>query len=66
LEVVVTVILEEPIAVQEKAEKFVKNFESGMKKIETAELPLYHDRPGVHSTPIEKRSPYWQPVDELS
>ncbi len=27
---------------------------------------LYHTKPGTHPTPVEKRSPYWQPVDDQS
>ncbi len=60
-------MLEEPTVVQDEVEHFTNNFVSEMKKIENVvRPPLYHDKPGVRTTPVEKRSPYWQPVDEES
>ncbi len=60
-------VLEEPVVVRDEADAFTKDFVKEMKKIEDLpEPPLYHGRLGVHATPKEKRSPYWQPVDDQS
>jgi hypothetical protein len=58
---------EQKDVVQDEADSFTENFVVEMQKIESLpEPPLYHGRPGVHATPPEKRSPYWQPVDDQS
>jgi hypothetical protein len=60
-------VLEEPTVAFDEAKAFDKDFVKEMKKIESPpEPPLYHGRPGVHATPVDKRSPYWQPVDDQS
>ena len=60
------VTLEEQTVVQDEVDIFTKNFVSEMTKLEKLRPPLYHDKPGAHPTPVEKRSPYWQPVDDQS
>lgn len=60
-------VLEEKTVIRNDIDTFTKDFVSEMKKLEkTPDPPLYHDKPGVHATPVEKRSPYWQPVDDQS
>jgi hypothetical protein len=62
-----TTLVEEPTAVQREVGKRDNDFGAEEKRPGTRPEPLlYHAKPGVHSTPVQKRSPYWQPVDEQS
>ena len=55
-------LLEEPTLVENE----IRSQDNKKKTEASMEPPLYHGRPGVHPTPVEKRSPYWQPVDDQS